>query len=155
MLAESIACIRESQGINEAKPITAATLLERDLGITRDNKSERLEELQKRFGIWFAGVDGALREAFCLGIDKYLFHSEGFGLLFMIANFFGFSIEKVKPLSVGQLQRVILERKEKQWLLNPSGLTLQSIGCPHFHVEHYENRVSISCGICSYCGCTG
>ena len=113
-LAEVIAYIRESQGITEAKAITDATLLERDLGITGDDGSELLEDLQKWFGVSFAGADGTLREAFGLEKDEYLFHSEGVSLLLMIANLFGFSIEKVKPLSVGQLHHVILERKERR-----------------------------------------
>ncbi|MDO6388474.1 DUF1493 family protein [Uliginosibacterium sp. 31-12] len=113
-VAEVIACIRESQGIKETKSITSDTLLERDLGITGDDGSELLEELQKHFGISFAGEDGTLREAFGLKKDEYLFHSEGFSLFLMMANRFGFSLEKVKPLSVGQLHRVILERRENQ-----------------------------------------
>lgn len=112
-LAEVIACIRESQCIGEAKAITDATLLERDLGITGDDGSELLEDLEKRFAVSFAGADGTLREAFGLEKDEYLFHSEGFNPLLMVANLFGFSIEKVKPLSVGQLHHVILERKGK------------------------------------------
>ncbi|PLK46912.1 DUF1493 family protein [Uliginosibacterium sp. TH139] len=111
-LAEVIACIRESQGIKEAKPISEATLLERDLGITGDDGSDLLEELQKRFSVSFAGADGTLREAFGLGKDEYLFHSEGISLFLMIAKFFGFTIEKVNPLSVGQLHNVIQERRE-------------------------------------------
>ncbi|GAA5172832.1 DUF1493 family protein [Viridibacterium curvum] len=111
-LAEVIACIRDSQGIKEAKPISEATLLERDLGITGDDGSELLEELQKRFGVSFTGADGTLREAFGLEEDEYLFHSEGMSLFLMIANLFGFSIEKVKPLSVAQLHHVILEKRK-------------------------------------------
>jgi hypothetical protein len=111
-VAEVIACIRESQGITEAKSITTDTLLERDLGITGDDGSELLEDLQKRFGISFAGGDGTLREAFGPEKDEYLFHSEGLSLFRMIGNFFGFSVEKNQPISVGQLHRVILERKE-------------------------------------------
>jgi acyl carrier protein len=55
-VAEVIAYIRESQGITEAKSITTDTLLECDLGITGDDGSELLEDLQKRFGISFAGA---------------------------------------------------------------------------------------------------
>ncbi|MDP2769369.1 MAG: DUF1493 family protein [Giesbergeria sp.] len=111
-LAEVIACIRESQGIKEAKPISDATLLERDLGITGDDGDELLEALQKRFSVSFTGSDGTLREAFGLEKDEYLFHSEGFSLFLMIANLFGFSIEKVKPLTVAQLHHVILDRRK-------------------------------------------
>jgi len=113
-LEEVIACIRESQGIKEARSITDTTLLERDLGITGDDGIELLEGLQKQFGVSFSGSDGTLREAFGLKKDEYLFHSEGFSLLLMIANFFGCPIEKVKPISVGQLHRVILKRTKNR-----------------------------------------
>lgn len=114
-LAELIACIRESQGIKASKSISGDSLLERDLGITGDDGDELLQAIQERFGVSFAGADGTLREAFGLEKNEYLFHSEGFSFLVMIANFFGFSIENVKPLSVAQLHRVILERRNSSF----------------------------------------
>jgi hypothetical protein len=110
-LKDLISFIRENQGIGKRKTITADTLLERDLGITGDDGGELLEEIQNKFGVSFAGSDGSLRKAFGLAPDEYLFHSEGFSPFLFIASLLGFSIEKVKPLSVGQLYRVIVELK--------------------------------------------
>ena len=107
-LEDVIAYLRESQGAWKRKAITAATLLEDDLGITGDDGVELLEEIQKRFEVSFIGADGTLREAFGLAPDEYLFHSEGFSLI----KLFGFGREKVKTLSVGFLHQVIIEQQQ-------------------------------------------
>lgn len=106
-LDDVITFIRADQYIGEGTPITATTLLEADLGITGDDGSELLEGLQKHFAISFAGPDGSLREAFGLQPGEYLFHSEGLGFFQWLAGCFGKDIENVKPLSVGELHRVI------------------------------------------------
>lgn len=105
-LDDVITFIRADQYIGEGTPITATTLLEADLGITGDDGSELLEGLQKHFAISFAGP-GGLREAFGLQPGEYLFHSEGLGFFRWLAGCFGKDIENVKPLSVGELHRVI------------------------------------------------
>lgn len=110
-LAEVIAVIREFHGLSERETVVAETRLERDLGITGDDGCELLEELEKRFFISFSDSDGTLREAFGLSHDQFLFHSEGFNPFAMIANWFGFCVENVIPLSVGDLHRVITERQ--------------------------------------------
>ena len=111
-LEDVIAFIRESQGIGAKKIISESSLLENDLGITGDDGCELLEEVQKEFGVSFSGADGTLREAFDLKRDEYLFHSEGMSLFLIFANFVGFAIEKVRPLSVGELHRVVAKLKE-------------------------------------------
>ena len=111
-LEDVISVIRESHGFGERKAITESSLLENDLGITGDDGCELLEEIRNKFGVSFAGSDGTLREAFCLKHDEFLFHSEGMSLFLMVASFFGFAIEKVKPLSVGELHQVVAKLKE-------------------------------------------
>lgn len=110
-LEDVIAFIREHQRLGERIPITSTTFFERDLGITGDDGVELLEDIQKRFGVSFIGPDGSLSGAFGLAADEYLFHSEGFNPFLFVANLFGYAIEKVRPLSVGQLHQVVAERQ--------------------------------------------
>lgn len=110
-LEEVITVIREFHGLSEIEAIVAETQLERDLGITGDDGCELLEELEKRFSIRFSDPDGTLCEAFGLSPDQLLFHSEGFNPFTMIASWFGFCVEDVIPLSVGDLHRVITQKQ--------------------------------------------
>ena len=102
---EVVRALRASQGIRDRVMITGATLLEDELGITGDDGCALLEELETVFHIAFAGSDGSLREAFGLDGDQFLFHGEGWSLLAL------FRKENVKPLTVGELHRVIVARQ--------------------------------------------
>ncbi len=103
-----ITLICAHQGVSSKTKITIETRLEEDLGITGDDGCELLEEIQRRFSVSFAGADGSLRAAFQLEKDEYLFHSEGTGLFRLFAKLLGHDIEKVRPLTVGQLHQAIL-----------------------------------------------
>lgn len=104
---EVVRALRASQAIPGHVMITGATLLEDELGITGDDGCELLQEMESVFKVSFAGADGSLREAFGLDGDQFLFHGEGWKLLAL------FRKENVKPLSVGELHRVIVERQQR------------------------------------------
>jgi len=101
-----VRALRASQGIRNQVMITGATLVESELGITGDDGCDLLEDLEQAFHIAFAGEDGSLREAFGLDDDQFLFHGEGWNPLAL------FRKENVKPLSVGELHRVIVARQQ-------------------------------------------
>lgn len=64
--------------ISSNKQITPDTQFERDLGITGDDGDELLEAAQKRFKVDFTDGDKGIRTIFKLGVNEYLFNSEGF-----------------------------------------------------------------------------
>lgn len=100
-----VRALRASQGIRDKVMITGATLLEDELGITGDDGCDLLEDLEQAFDMSFSDADGSLRAAFGLADDQFLFHGEGWNLLGL------FREENVKPLSVGELHRVIVARQ--------------------------------------------
>lgn len=102
-LSNLVGIIRKCQGFAETDVITEAAQLERDLGITGDDGCELLKAIEKEFDISFAGSDGTIREALGLSDGEYLFHSEGMGLFRLVAALFGRDVEKIKPITVGQL----------------------------------------------------
>ena len=102
-----VRAIRASQSIREHVMITGATLIEDDLGITGDDGCDLLADLEQAFHVSFAGSDGTLREAFGLEADQFLFHGEGWNPLAL------FRKEKVRALTVGQLQQVIEACQER------------------------------------------
>lgn len=108
-IEDVISCIRDSQGIGPKPVILESTLIESDLGITGDDGCDLLADIEKHFGISFKGPDGSLREAFDLESDEYLFHSEGCNPFALILELFGRAVEKVKPITVGDLHRAILK----------------------------------------------
>ena len=114
VLSDVISFIRENQGIGSSREISESTLLESDLGITGDDGCELLEDLEKRFDISFVGSDGSLRAAFGLGNNEYLFHSEGFDVLGIMAFLFGRTHTRVRALSVGELHRAMVSIKNRQ-----------------------------------------
>jgi hypothetical protein len=110
-LENLIVVIRESQGFSDHDRITEQCLLENDLGITGDDGSKLLEAIEKQFGVSLVGTDGTIRDVFHLAKDEYLFHSEGFNLVAWIASWFGKDLDKVKPITVGQLFEAVLKAK--------------------------------------------
>jgi len=105
-----VSVIRANNGIPERTPILAESRLEDDLGITGDDGCELLEELERKFNIVFSDGNGSLRKTFNLAEDEFLFHSEGADLWRWIAGLFGKDVEKVRPLTVGELHRVVVEK---------------------------------------------
>jgi len=108
-IEDVISCIRDSQGIAPKRVIQESSLIEDDLGITGDDGCDLLTDIEKRFGISFKGSDGSLREAFDLEPDEYLFHSEGCNPFALLLELFGRTMERVKPITVGDLHRAILK----------------------------------------------
>jgi hypothetical protein len=108
-----IEVIRESQGISQKKLITEHTALEHDLGITGDDSSELLEEIEKHFSLSFIGEDGTIRDVFGLEDHQYLFHSEGFNPFGWLLSIFGKHTSKVKPITVGQLYEAAVKAKRR------------------------------------------
>jgi acyl carrier protein len=106
-----IEIIRECQGFSAHDEIYPDMLLEQDLGISGDDGCELLNAIEQTFGISFLGADGTLKETFKLAEGEYLFHSEGFSLFGFIATLLGKDVEKVKPLTVGQLHEAVLASK--------------------------------------------
>jgi hypothetical protein len=103
-LENLIAVIRDCQGFSVKDRITEQSNLENDLGITGDDGSELLEEIEKYFSISFRGTDGTIRTIFGLAPNEYLFHSEcGINLFSLISSLWRKDIEKVKSITVGQL----------------------------------------------------
>lgn len=103
--------IRNHQRISKEIVIDQNSFLEKDLGITGDDGEEFLEAIERGFVVSFAGSNGTIREAFGLEKDEYLFHSEGIWFFRFIASFFGRDVENVKPLTVGELYRIVLSAK--------------------------------------------
>jgi len=95
-LDDLISLIRTHQCISEQITINGSTLLEKDLGITGDDGSELLEEIENKYDISFSGENGTIQGAFELEEDEYLFHSEGEGLdiIGSVLSCFGKSTEK-------------------------------------------------------------
>jgi hypothetical protein len=100
--------IRHHQRIAKEMVIDQYTLLEKDLGITGDDGGELLDVIEKEFAVSFVGSDSTIRKAFGLEKSEYLFHNEGVGFFEFIASFLGRGLEKVKPLTVGELYKVVL-----------------------------------------------
>ncbi|MGA2987643.1 MAG: hypothetical protein ABSG32_27960 [Terriglobia bacterium] len=71
--------IREFARLSRNKKIVPETLFEKDLGITADDGCELLEATEKRFGIRLCSGKDGYRGTFHLGVNEFLFHSEGFG----------------------------------------------------------------------------
>jgi hypothetical protein len=120
-----IEVIRDCQGFSDKDQITENSDLEKDLGITGDDGSELLEEIEKQFSISFLGADGTIREIFGLAQNEFLFHSEcGVNLFGLIASLWRKENAVVKSITVGQLYQAAQR----------AGLTLRSRGTPQKRV---------------------
>ncbi len=93
------------QDYRRDKSVTEDSLIEDDMGITGDDGTDLLLDIEKEFDISFLGNDGSIREAFNLQPNEYLFHSEGVRGIF---DFLFKPKEIVKPLTVRQLYEVII-----------------------------------------------
>jgi len=107
-----VSFIRVVQGFKKSDIINENSLLENDLGITGDDGSELLEEIQKYFSLSFVGKDGTIREIFGLEENQYLFHSEGINMFGWLFTLIGKSKENIKPITVGQLYNASLRAKQ-------------------------------------------
>ena len=101
-----VSWIRKWCHITQEKAITPETQFERDLGITGDDGSELVEAALRHFGIHLA-IDGprSICALFNLKPKEYLFHSEGFGIIFEITTLFGAS--EVRAFTVGELREAV------------------------------------------------
>jgi hypothetical protein len=70
--------VRDWARISAKKKITPTTPFERDLGIIGDEGSELLEAAQKRFKVNLTDGENGYRTIFQLGLNEFLFNSEGF-----------------------------------------------------------------------------
>jgi hypothetical protein len=77
---ELAAFIRVKAQVPIEQPIRAETQFECDLGVTGEDGSYLVQEIEKHFAIQLATDAGSYREAFGLGPQEYLFNSEGFTL---------------------------------------------------------------------------
>ena len=83
--------------------IDPETRFERDLGMTADDGSRLLKDLEKHYGIEF-GAD-----SFELKKNECLFHSGDPDADPVVQTIFGASRTEVRPLTAGQLCRAVLK----------------------------------------------
>jgi hypothetical protein len=107
-----ISAVRKYHGLSESYVITPKSLLESDLGITGDDGSDLFTDLEGEFKIKFSDEKTSFRQTFGLEENQFLFHSEVTNPFTAILNLFGYCKENVKPISIGELHKVIVERQK-------------------------------------------
>lgn len=95
--------VRSCARLKRDTRIDPETQFERDLGMTADDGTELLEDLETHYGIEFTADSFDLKEAECL------FHSEGPDVFPVVQTIFGNSRTEVRPLTAGQLCRAVLK----------------------------------------------
>lgn len=96
--------IREVAGLPASTEITPATRFEKDLGITGDDGSDLLTDVERKFGVLLHSKEDGYRKTFNLEQNEFLFNSEGFNpfqLITMLLKKSGKS--KVRDFTVGEL----------------------------------------------------
>jgi hypothetical protein len=102
--------IREWTQTPHRKLIKRETRLEDDLGVTGDDGIDLLKAIEHKFDMHFEAKDYSFREAFNLGPNEYLFHSEGYPAIFGNKEFttiFGPGPGMVRSPTVGELYEAI------------------------------------------------
>lgn len=115
-LSQLIECIRQSAGLRKDH-IDENTLIEDDLDITGGDGSDLLEDVEEFFGISLHTGEEGYRQAFSLGENEYLFHSEGvdfFGICRFLDWLRGIEPSVIRKLTVGELHQVLVTAYHNQ-----------------------------------------
>jgi hypothetical protein len=99
--AELVAFIRNKVGEHEM-PITRETLIEDDLGVTGDDAAELLMELSNKYNFNIANFK----------FRNYFYDEPG------ILDVIGLNSQKVKPFTVGYLEKAIIAGRLDEEVIN-------------------------------------
>lgn len=98
-------------------PMDENTWIDAGLGITGDDGSELLVEIEQAFGLSLSSEERGFRDTFSLGENEYLFHSEGFDPL-CIGRFIDWLRGRpdaiVTDLTIGRLHQALVEAAERE-----------------------------------------
>lgn len=100
---EFVEVVRQCARLKRDQRIDPEMQFERDLGMTLDDGTELLEDLERHYGIEFGADSFDLKENECL------FHSDDPDAYPVVQTIFADSRTEVRPLTAGQLCRAVLK----------------------------------------------